>query len=301
MGKNMKWKIFGLAVILVIGLLITVPVSAVKPTANLAAAQFVPWHLSADVASVPPYGCGDIPGSDTASKLIVNQPNGNTEVTITGAMNGLHPNTVYTVFLSNGYTKSMNRWDITGDWDLAFTLGTPPSSYYHTMHVTLQNAPTCGADSSFVGTGVWNNDPSYTWDVTGTIKDNSKIDYHILYTGTGAGYYSDATGFITSGTTMGGQWVDSSTQSGDWTGTGVATPTLVTPGWTGYGTTGTTLESFTFTTDALGAGSWHVNLRDANFLDKEGKLVPGKHDLSVWINEAGGTMLISDPFTVTIG
>lgn len=80
---------------------------AVKPAGNLAGAIKVPWNLSADVMPAHPcgaYGTLDIPGSDTASKLIVNQPNGNTEVTITGAMNGLHSNTEYTVYLSNKYT-----------------------------------------------------------------------------------------------------------------------------------------------------------------------------------------------------
>jgi hypothetical protein len=78
------------------------PALAVKPETNLAKAQEVAWNLSAAVMPVPPYGSHDIPGSDTASKLIVNQPNGNTEVTITGVMNGLNPNTTYTVYLSNG-------------------------------------------------------------------------------------------------------------------------------------------------------------------------------------------------------
>jgi len=141
---------------------------AAKPTANLASAQKVDWNLSAAVMPVPPYGSRDIPGSDTASKLIVNQPNGNIEVTITGAMNGLNPNTPYTVYLSKGY------------------------------------------------------DP-YT-------------------------------------------------------------------GWPGLFTS--TVPAFTFVTDAYGAGSWHVNLRDANFPES------GIHTLSVWINEAGLTMLISGNFEV---
>ncbi len=73
----------------------------VKPT-NLAGAVKVPWNLSGNVMPIPPYSYYDIPGSDTASKLIVNQPNGNTEVTITGVMNGLESNTTYTVILSTG-------------------------------------------------------------------------------------------------------------------------------------------------------------------------------------------------------
>ena len=142
---------------------------AAKPAGNLAGAIKVPWNLSADVMPVPPYGSKDIPGSDTASKLIVNQPNGNTEVTITGAMNGLNPNTTYTVYLSKGY-------DLHTTWPGLFT---------------------------------------------GTVPD------------------------------------------------------------------------FTFMTDGYGVGSWHINLRDANFPGSE------TYTLSVWINETGGTMLVSDNFQVT--
>ena len=90
----------------------------VKPADNLAGAVEVPWNLSAAVMPVPPYGdygTLDIPGSDTASKLIVNQPNGAVEVTITGAMNSLHPDTTYNVFLSKGYTPYVDTgWNVTG-------------------------------------------------------------------------------------------------------------------------------------------------------------------------------------------
>ena len=79
----------------------------VKPTGNLAGAKEVDWNLSGDVMPVPPYGSFDIEGSDIASKLIVNQPNGNVEVTVTGVMKGLDPNTTYTVILSNGYTPQL--------------------------------------------------------------------------------------------------------------------------------------------------------------------------------------------------
>ncbi|GAH31234.1 unnamed protein product [marine sediment metagenome] len=64
---------------------------AVKPAGNLAGAEKVEWNLSGDVMPSPPWGLHDIPGSDTASKLIVNQPNGNTEVAITGANEWVRP------------------------------------------------------------------------------------------------------------------------------------------------------------------------------------------------------------------
>jgi len=145
---------------------------AVKPTGNLAGAQKFDWYLSGDVMSVPPYGSRDMLGSDTASKLIVNQPNGNTEVTITGAMNGLKANTVHTVCPSEEWTN----------------FGGYP--------------------------GRFENDA---------------------------------------------------------------------------------IKRFTFMTDEYGAGSWHINLRDANFPSGT-----GTYTLSIWINEAGLTILISDNFEVTV-
>jgi len=112
----MKKLIYLIVLALILGLVLTgcsllsdisqVPTTEqtkVKPTGNLAGAEKVPWNLSADVMPVPPYGSRDILGSDTASKLIVNQPNGAVEVTITGVMNGLHPDTTYTIYLSKEY------------------------------------------------------------------------------------------------------------------------------------------------------------------------------------------------------
>ena len=295
----MKLKIFGLAVVLVLGLLLVTPVAAVKPTANLASAVVVPWHLSADVARIPPFGCADIPGSDTASKLIVNQPNGNTEVALTGVMNGLNPNTEYIVYLGEGYSKTMNRWNIEGDWNLDFIYGS--GHYFHTMTVLDQTEPFCQPynyePAYFEGTGLSTNQADQKfWDVIGTVNDNSQILFRLVYKApsNNPGYYSYVTGTIATGTSMVGFWSNAG-QSGTWTGTGVATSTPVTDGFPGFGTK---LDTFTFMTDDTGAGSWHVNLRDADF---DG---PDTYKLSVWINSAGdgasGTVLISDNFEVTV-
>ncbi len=67
--------------------------------------QVVAWHLSGAIFP-PPYGAKDIPGSDTASTLTVNQAEGNTQITITADMGGLAPNTEYTVFISKSYDPS---------------------------------------------------------------------------------------------------------------------------------------------------------------------------------------------------
>jgi len=169
--------------------------------------QFYAWNLSGEVMPVPPYGSRDIPGSDEASKLIVNQPKGDELVTIYGVMNGLHPYTTYTVYLSRGYDK-YTPTDVRGNYTW-LVLGT----YEHDITIALQNP---------------------------------------------------------DGTT----------------------------GWPGLFTS--SIQPFTFTTDDTGSGSWHINMRASGFPNGPGtpSLTSGPDTLSVWINEAGGTMLISDPFEV---
>lgn len=67
--------------------------------------------------------------------------------------------------------------------------GTP---YYHTMTIDTVTVIT-PTNVTFSGTGFYDADPSYTWTVTGSIVDGV-VAFRILYTGTLAGYYFDATG-----------------------------------------------------------------------------------------------------------
>jgi len=263
---------------------------AVKPTKNLAGAEKVEWNLSAAVMPVPPYGpygSRDIPGSDTASKLIVNQPNGNTEVTITGVMNGLNPDTEYTVYLSKGYVPYVyTGWNIKGTYILRFVLG---GNYDHDIVIDVQS------DGTFSGTGGYPAvGPPYsiTETVTGTIDVMSgAVTIHSVYN---TGYWYDAVGTIAGDGTISGTWGNDGQGYGhSWlsiSGNAVETHTG-SMGWSGLFTS--TVPPFTFTTDSYGAGSWHVNLKNANFPSME------EFSLSVWINEAGATMLISNVFKVT--
>lgn len=285
-----KLMAIAVAVVVVLSLVLVsaAPVEAVKPVGNLASAQKVAWNLSADVMPVPPYGSLDIPGSDTASKLIVNQPNGNTEVTITGAMNGLNPDTVYTVYLSNGYEPYVyTGWNIVGTWVLRLILG---GNWDHDITINVQS------DGTFSGIGGWPAGGPYsiTEVVTGNIDVMSgDVTFHSDYNS--SGYWYDAMGTIASNGTMSGTWGNDSQGYGhSWlsiSGNAVETHTGD-DYWTGLFTS--TVPPFTFTTDAYGAGSWHVNLVDSDFP------APEIYDLSVWINELGGTMLISDSFKVTV-
>ena len=279
----MKAKaIAGLITILFLASIMAIPVHAIKPRA-----EFVPWNLSADVMLVPPYGSMDIPGSDTASKLILNQPNGEVEVVLTGAMNGLNPNMVYTVYLSRGYTLTFERWSLLGDWKHVGYLGT--NEYRHDWIVIAET------DITFSGTGGYpaGEPHTITWSFTGTKAGDGTIIMHIDYDG--SPYWADLFGTIDSSDgSISGSWIDSNGKSGTWeTYEGQAQDQgKVGTGWSGLFTS--TIPPFTFTTDGDGSGSWHLNMRDSDFPG------PGTYWLSVWINEAGATMLISDNFQVIV-
>jgi len=258
----------------------------VKPTENLAGAVKVPWNLSGAVMPVPPWGLSDIPGSDTASKLIVNQPNGNTEVTITGAMNGLKSNTEYTVCLSNAWSTS-EKWNITGDWELDMwvVVGGPFYEMYG-MTVTSQNMYT----GVFSGTLQSNTNAWIIQETSKVIGDIVNLDLIHKYN---SGYTVQAEGTIdTDGAIINGSWSSSAGQSGTWNSIlGNAEKETVGNGYPGQFPG---QIRFTFTTDECGAGDWHINLRDSDFTKS------GDYTLSVWINGAGKTILISDNFEVKV-
>ena len=301
----MKKFIYLIVLALILGLVLTgcsllsnvgqVPATEqtkVKPDGNLAGAEEVPWNLSADVMPVPPYGSRDIPGSDSASKLIVNQPNGNVEVAVTGAMKGLNPNTTYTVFLSKGYTPYVfTGWNVTGDdWVLSVTIG---ANVYPEDTIFLQIGGSIPGSTSLTGSLLYG---SSLWTITEGFVIGNIIDFSIIHEPLGE-RTAHFWGTIAADGTMSGDWADDppKTRSGSWTSTsGLALKTHTgNTGWPGLFNK-ITIPTFTFTTDADGSGSWHKNLRDSDFYG------PDTYNLSVWINEAGGTMLISDTFQVTV-
>jgi hypothetical protein len=270
----------------------SLPVLAAKPADNMAGAQKVAWNLSAKVMPVPPYGSMDITGSDTASKLIVNRPNGKTVATITGAMSGLHANTVYTVYLSNGYTPYVfTGWNVTGNWIKSDEY--QGSQYPHDMILTQTGTSLTGSGGYPVG-GPY----QYPWTITSGSVNGNTIDFYAVYHDCPvAGAIMHVTGTIAPDGTMSGSWSDNAwgqNRTSTWTTTsGTAVKTHTGDSWWPNFFT-STVPAFTFTTDANGAGSWHVNLTAADFPGK------GTYQLSIWINEAGATMLISDTFSVTI-
>ena len=296
----MKKYYFLIIVALILGLILTgcsllsnvgqVPVTSqtkVKPGGNQAGALEVAWNLSADVMPVPKYGSRDIPGSDTASKLIVNQPNGAVEVTITGVMNGLNPNTEYTVYLSNAYTPYVDTgWNVSGNY--VIDLECSGTHYSEDLVLVQSGIDITGQYLALVGGGsVWT---IYEGSVVG-----SAIEFKAFF-----GSLTTRTalflGTIAPDGTISGTWADDFPylRSGTWestTGAAAKTHTGNT-GWSGLFTS--TIQPFTFTTDEYGSKSWHLNLRDEDFNG------PNIYHLSVWINVAGGTMLISDAFDVIV-
>ncbi|MCJ7805124.1 hypothetical protein MUP46_00580 [Patescibacteria group bacterium] len=251
---------------LVLTLALVTVVSAAKPADNHAGAVTYGWHLSGAVMPVPPYGSLDIPGSDTASKLIVNQPNGKVTTNVTGVMKGLNPDTTYTVYLSNGYTPYTPQ-SVVGTWTWT-VLGT----YVHDIIITTQNP-----DGTFSGTGGWPSGGLYqtTETITGQIVGNT-VTFTTTYLGPyNPGYTVTVTGTINPGGSISGNspWA--------WnTSAGAVKPALGSTGWPGL-LTG--VSTFTFTTNSGGEGSWHYNFKDTVL-----------KEFSVWINGAGATILISD-------
>lgn len=256
--------------------LCAIPALAEKNNAN--GAQTYAWNLSGDVMPVPPYGSGDIIGSDTASKLIINQPDCTGKVNITGVMNGLNSNTEYTVYLSNPYTKyEETGWNVAGTWNFDLISTKYPGTYSKTM--------TISQDISGNITGSGTNVPAgLTWSVTGNVVGNT-INFSLAYNVPMSGYVASFTGNIQTDGTINGTWSDNwFSDSGSWHTTSSAAVKIGTgdTGWSGQ--LGATTP-FTFTTDENGSGSWHYNLDPAvNF--------------SVWINVGGRTILISNNVTL---
>ncbi len=289
---NMK-KILVSGILLVSVFALTGGAYAAKPAGNYAGAVKYAWHLSGDVMPVPPYGSMDIPGSDTASKLIVNQPNGKVLANMTGVMNGLNPNTEYTVYLSKMYKPAVfTGWNVAGPWVVAFDyLGTP---YAHDMSITQSGDTITGGSGGYPAGGTY----GYTWVIdsgliTGSSATGATINMTAHYTAS-----ADAvtplttmtmTGTIAANGTMSGTWSDNyagGSRSGTWSTTsGQAIKNYTgSLGWTGLLTP--TVQPFTFMTNGSGSGSWHINLRTEN--------ITLPTDFSAWINGSGATILISD-------
>jgi hypothetical protein len=268
--------------------LVLSPVNAVKPSGP--GAQTYTWSLSGAVMPVPPYGLSDILGSDVASKLIVNLPNGAVGAVITGVMNGLHPDTTYTVYLSNPYTPyKATGWDLTADYQVMYAVdGGGPNPALYDMSLSLD-----AGHGGYPSPGPY----AYTWDVSDIVW-TSGTDFHFTctYTSGAVGTIMYMSGTIAADGSLSGTWNDN--YGGGRTGTWYTTSGHATfnysgdTGWQGLYTS--TVQPFTFTTDGSGSGSWHINLPTTSITGTSA---------SVWINDGpapytGSTVLISKNFVV---
>ncbi len=112
-------------------------------------------------------------------------------------------------------------WNLTGTYVIDFVLS--GSHYVHTMNVTSMDLTT----GNFSGTGFYNLNPSYIWNVTGNVAGDN-LAFTIVYTGSNAGYTVNAIGAIAPDGTLSGTAMGPG-QSFTWTSTsGSATHELIT-------------------------------------------------------------------------
>ena len=259
---------------LMLGVL-SVAVFAAKPVSNNAGAQKIAWNLSAAVMPVPPYGSVDEPGSDIASKLIVNQPNGKVVANMTGVMRGLTPGREYTVYLSNGYTPAtFTGWNVSGTYNINVNYASV--DYPETLVLAQSGTAITGGTLDTIPPA-----SLFTIDSGSVIGTAVTIDAHL------GSLYIQMLGTIAPDGSISGTWGDLApgTRTGTWaTTSGVAAKSYSgSATWPGYSTN---VPAFTFTANSEGSASWHINLTGEN--------ITLPKDFSVWINSGGGTMLISD-------
>lgn len=81
-------------------------------------------------------------------------------------------------------------WTLNAPAGLVFACGS--GSYAHTLETVSQNA-----DGSFSGTGQYDANAAYTWDITGDVSGDT-MTFTLIYTGSNAGYKLEGSGTIAS-------------------------------------------------------------------------------------------------------
>ncbi len=253
------------------GLLAVGPGMVFAAATNHPGAQTYGWHLSGAVMPVPPYGSMDISGSDTASKMIVNQPNGKMGAVVTGVMNGLLPNTTYTVYPSNPYQPYIAA-NVAG----SYTMDVLYAGTHFTYHLTLTQT-----GNTLSGTL---NDPYLPGSlaVSGTLVGND-VSFSVNYGPGSSQGVRTFSGVIGVSGALSGTWNETGTEGGSDTWSTVSGTAERAHGSTGWPGLLPGVGSSTFVTDGTGSGSWHYNFA-----------APAPTRFSVWINAPGGTVLISD-------
>lgn len=104
------------------------------------------------------------------------------------------------LFTGSAFAATPN-WYLNAPSSITFVCGGNP--YYHTLDTVSEDYGT----GDFAGTGFWNNNGAYTWDVDGNVSGDS-ITFTLVYTGANSGYTLHGVGVIApdgsvSGTTDG--------------------------------------------------------------------------------------------------
>lgn len=114
--------------------------------------------------------------------------------------------------------------DVRGNYNLDLTCVTGYDGCAGTVFPHMMNITTEDIDTGVLsGNGNSISDPTMTWDLTGNIV-GSTVTFHILYTGTGAGYTFDLTGTRSIGGGMSGTGSDSIGDTFTWTATMITSP-----------------------------------------------------------------------------
>ncbi|MBN2853734.1 MAG: hypothetical protein JXQ23_13440 [Clostridia bacterium] len=251
------------------------------------------FFLSGDVM-VLPYGQFDIAGSDEASKLTVTNVNGLEPSVLTGKMGGLTPLTSYTVYVAKSYEKTVEAWDIKGEYEMTYVLGSVPYNHLMTIDSVVNNVVT-GYGSSNAAM------PEVVDEMITGILSGSALTLTVTRidpdTKEETGYFAVDTLVINDDGTLVGVWTDSSLFSGSVTTEDKAEEVLKGTAYPGLLTSN--IQPFTFMTDEEGEGTWKATLYKTELTFNEGESA-----FSVWINGPTGvengvaTLLISENITL---
>lgn len=111
----------------------------------------------------------------------------------------------------NAEEKKCVEEEIISKHNLVFTCVSGCSGTFpHTL-----NIDSFDASGNFDGAGFYNTNPAYTWDVTGN-AGGTNFDAHVLYTGSGAGYFVDLTGTRDASGNANGTATSSTSQTFTW-------------------------------------------------------------------------------------
>jgi len=112
-------------------------------------------------------------------------------------------------------SAALPDWNLTGSYTIAYTcVSGCGGTYNHTMTITVMNMN----NGVFSGTGFYNADHSYTWNVTGTVS-GANLAFAVDYTGSNPSYAVNATGTIDSFGMLSGTAISNTGQSFTWVNT----------------------------------------------------------------------------------